>query len=415
MSTTKVLPFEVHTRQTISRLRTAFGAILSALPKPMQRPHEVQKQLGVDAKLGWEIANFMQQEDLLLSVKYLPSPRRAERFLQAAESQGVATQLIDQARSAIRAFDELISIHAGDRASFEMMLLGCSSEVDRDAVLAHRKAAFQANSFIWGAQAQTQFGIYIMRPGDDPSWGDIAAVRGFIGLRRLRPNVPWVISRLRATDEQGQDLSGIERYPIDPGSGGFNGGVADSLMREFCSKPLPEIRRVTHSAGFVEEVLVESDVGSTAAIDCVTGDDARRVVPRHQMEGETVWGGLRMLRTPVRWLVLDQLVHEDLFGPIEPRLILFSDLSLCRGFPAPAPSESDRLETTETVQYLGKDLTVVYTPEIPRYAELIEYTCAKIGCDVRKLDIYRVKIEYPVIPTSIGMEHDLPEQPYGGT
>ena len=82
-----------------------------------------------------------------------------------------------------------------------------------------------------------------------------------------------------------------------------------------------------------------------------------------------------------------------------------------RGFPAPALSESDRLETGETVQYLGKDPTAVYTPDIPRHAEMVEYVCRQIDCDPARLDVYRVRIDYPIIPTSIGMEHDLPAPP----
>jgi hypothetical protein len=278
-------------------------------------------------------------------------------------------------------------------------------------VIAHRKAAFQANSFIWGVQARVQFGIYIMRLGTDPSWGDLAGIRGFIGLRRMRPNVPWVIARLRATDEDDRELTGIERRELDPAPPRPDGSPAAPLLREFCSKPLPEIQRVDHSAGFFEEVLSPAEVGNTAAIDVVTGDDALAVVPRHQMEGETVWGGLRMLRTPVETLILDQLVHEDLFGPLEPRLIQFSDLNLSRGFPAPPLSESDQLRAEEVVQYLGKDPTAVYTPQIPRYAEMVQHTCDSINCDPARLDVYRVRIDYPVIPSSIGMEHDLPAAP----
>ncbi|MFG0251596.1 MAG: hypothetical protein ACF8NJ_01830 [Phycisphaerales bacterium JB038] len=146
----------------------------------------------------------------------------------------------------------------------------------------------------------------------------------------------------------------------------------------------------------------------------VTGDDARGVVPRHQMEGERVWGGLRMLRTPVETLIFDQVVHEDLFGPLEPRAIQFSDLHLSRGFPAPPLSESEQLAGDEIVQYLGKDPTAIYTPDIPRYAELVSYICEKSNCDPQRLDVYRLRIDFPAIPTSVGMEHDLPEEPYDG-
>jgi hypothetical protein len=412
MAINTVPPLEIHARQSISRLRGAFGAMLATLPGRPQRPHEIQKALGIDAKLGWKIAKLVHEDDLFLSAQHLPGERRLETLFKAAAKHHVPEAMIAKARDAVSEFESLIEIHAGDRASMEMMLLGCSARSNRDAVIAQRKAAFQANSFIWGVQAKAQFGIYIMRPGDDPSWGHVASVRGFISLRRMRPNVPWVVSRLRTTDEEDNELIDYERRPLDDT---YHGATGENVLPQFCSQPLPVIERIVHTTGFAEEVLAPSDVGNTAAIDCVTGDDDRNIVPRHQMEGESVWGGLRMLRTPVETLILDQLVHEDLFGAIEPRLVQFSDLGLARGYPAPPLKESELMDSGEVVQHFGKDPTAIYTPEIPRYAEMVKWVCQKIDCDPARLNVYRVRIDYPVIPTSIGMEHDLPEHPHTAT
>jgi hypothetical protein len=413
VTSVEVKPLEIQARQVLSRVRSAFGSVLQALPERPDRPSEVQKALKIDAKLGWSISKLIKENDLYLSAQHVPGERRLETFFKAAKRRDVPEPLLERARKSVEEFDALIEIHAGDRASLEMMLLGCSARTDHDAVIALRREAFRASSFIWGVQAKTQFGMYIMRRSDDPSWGDLAGVRGFIGLRRMRPNVPWVVSRLRAADEEGQELSSFTRMPLVDIDDHADDGTPPTLMRQFCSTPAPEISRVTYSAGFFEEVLAPTGVGDTGAIDVVTGDDSLRVVPRHQMEGETVWGGLRMLRTPTETLILDQLIHEDLFGPIEPRLIQLSDLNLSRGLPSPPVRESDIIETGEVVQYLGKDPTAIYTPEIPRYADIVAYTCNRIGIDPAKLDVYRVRVDYPIIPTSIGMEHDLPEQPYG--
>ncbi len=414
MTRTATQPLEIHARQVLSRVRSGFGAILATLEGPTQRPTDVQKALKIDAKLAWAISKLIQEEDLFLAAQHLPGERRLQTFFNAATRKSVPEQLLERARATVREFDELVQIHAGDRASLEMMLLGCSARANRDAVLEHRRAAFQANSFIWGVQARVQFGIYLLRPGADPSWGDVASVRGFVGLRRMRPNVPWVIARLRTADEEGQDVTGIKRQPLDLAPPRPDGTPAAPLLRAFCSQPLPSIRRCDHSAGFAEEILEGAEVGNTAAIDVVTGDDAQGVVPRHRMEGERVWGGLRMLRTPVETLIFDQVVHEDLFGTIEPRAIQFSDLHLSRGFPAPPLSESEQLASDEIVQYLGKDPTAIYTPDIPRYAELVSDICDKTRCDPKHLDVYRLRIDFPAIPTSVGMEHDLPEEPFDG-
>jgi hypothetical protein len=412
MTRTSIEPLEVHARQVLSRVRSAFGAVLTALPERAQRPHEVQKSLQIDSKLGWAVSRLVHEEDLYLAAQQLPGRRRLETFLKAASKRAIPDELLARVRAAVEEFEELVEVHAGDRASLEVMLLGCSARANEDAILAQRKAAFQANSFIWGVQARTQFGIYFLRPGREAAWGDIAGVRGFVGLRRMRPDVPWVISRLHASDETGQAIGGFDREPLGEEVATTDGSNGVALLTEFCSRPLPALRRVEHSPGFIEEVLEPAEVGNTGAIDIVTGDDARGVVPRRAMDGEKVWGGLRMLRTPVETLVLDQLVHVDMYGPIVPRLIHFSDLTLARGFPTPPLSESDQLPTPEVVQYLGRDPTAVYTPDVPRYTKIIERVCARIQCEPSQFDVYRVRMSYPAIPTSIGMEHDLPEQAY---
>jgi hypothetical protein len=42
---------------------------------------------------------------------------------------------------------------------------------------------------------------------------------------------------------------------------------------------------------------------------------------------------------------------------------------------------------------------------------MIRYALGKLGWDGERFDVYRVEMQYPIIPTSVIMMHDLPEAP----
>jgi hypothetical protein len=116
------------------------------------------------------------------------------------------------------------------------------------------------------------------------------------------------------------------------------------------------------------------------------------------------------MRTPCEVLVLDEFIHEDLFGPIQPELRIYSDLG---DSPRPRITQraDDRLPAYEKVQYLGKGLSGMRTPDVPRYAEMVEYVFDRLGWDSARFDLYRVHIEYPPVPTMVTMESPLRERP----
>lgn len=61
--------------------------------------------------------------------------------------------------------------------------------------------------------------------------------------------------------------------------------------------------------------------------------------------------------------------------------------------------------------YLGKGPSVMHTPDVPRYAEMIQYAFDRLGWDEARFDVYRCRVEYPVMPSSVVVRFDLPECP----
>jgi hypothetical protein len=407
----EAVPFEEHARQALLHLRGAFAEIIEALPGHITRPHELSKCLSIDTKLAWKIAHVAHGSDPFMAVQHIPGTAAIDVFLKAVADQNVPAERIEAVETAVGEFERLIEVHAGDRATLEMMLLSFASEGRRRADLAQRKAAFTANSYIWGIQARTQLKTDILFPATEKGRLDIATVRGFVGLRRIRPNVPWVIARARVADDHGKVLTPAGREPLDPVDDDSAGRAGAPLLREFCSQPLPEFRRVSGSHGFLEDQLVEGEVGKTGAVTCITGEVTRSVASYFRAENNRVAALLARMHTPCEALLFDLLVHEDLFGPIEPELAVYSELEGGRPVPPIEGRERDRLVTGESVEYLGKGPSVLHTPHVPRYPEMIRYAFGKLGWDAQRFDVYRVEMQYPIIPTSVAMVHELPEAP----
>ena len=63
------------------------------------------------------------------------------------------------------------------------------------------------------------------------------------------------------------------------------------------------------------------------------------------------------------------------------------------------------------VSYLGKGPSVLHTPDVPRYAQMGRYVFERVGWDGDRFDVYRCRVEYPVMPSSVAMCFDLPEAP----
>ena len=408
-----MVSLEEHANQVLHRLRGAFAEVIEALPGHVTRPHELCKALKIDMKLAWKIMKFAHGADAFMTVQHIPGAGGIELFLKAAARHNVSSAQIQGAVAAVGEFDRLIDVHAGDRATLEMMLLSYAKGGHREADLAQRKAAYTANSYIWGAQAKTQLKVDFLHPASEKGRLDIATLRGFVGLRRIRPNVPWVVARARVMDDNGKIRSPSARQPLDPteDEDRADASTGAPLLREFCSKPLPQFRRVAGPHGFLEDELVEGEVGNTGAITCVTGDAAYNAVSYYRAEHNR-WAALVVLvRTPCEALLFDLFVHEDLFGPIEPEFAVYSELAGGPPVPPVEGRERDRLSTWESVEYLGKGPSVVHTPHVPRHAEMTRYALDKLGWDGERFDVYRVQMQYPIIPTSVLMMHELPEAP----
>jgi hypothetical protein len=398
---------EDQAESVLRRVRASFVDVLGVLGLDPESPREVARRLGLDKSLAWKIARIAHGLDLFAIGQHLPGASGAEIFLKAVRRRGAPAARVEAVRSALRDFDRLVEVHSGDRASLEIMLSSFTRESVERLEMLHRKQLFSGASYLWGVQAKTQLRADFVAPSSDGAMVDIASLRGFVGLRRLRPEVPWVIDRTRIADDDATVRQPLQRAPLDPGCDAHR--VAP-LLAEFCSKPLPEVRRLPGPEGFVHLELAAGPVGNTGAVTCISAEIFRGAAPRYRDTRNTRGEHAQLMRTPCKVLVFDVFLHRELAYATPPAFAVEGQVL---GVPAYPPADRERtcLPVHETVEDLGAGPPIVHTPDIPDYGRIAQTVFERVGWNPEEFQGFRVRMRYPPSPTVVVLHYPLPEQP----
>ena len=388
-------PFDVHTINAVGRIRRTFTEIIDALPQSIARASELQHTLKIDKGLSWRIFNVIRYPNPFDAARYIPGTGGVRIFLQAAQKQGVPASLTDTAAAALADYQKLVRIHAGNRKQLDRMLAAHSKENRAEMDVAHRRLAYEANSYIWGVSAEVQLRTSFVSFSETPGWVDLASLRGLIGLQRLRPDVRWPLGVARCRTDTGMIASDSTLEPlydvVNPDD------VAGKL---FMSQPRPKIE-FSRAYGALQWTLSPGPAGKTGAVTCVTGEIKRQGGPFRCCETDTIASYIVQVGTAAELLIFDQFVHEELYGPLKPELAVYSQ------FDYGTPNSSLRLQVLDTVQYMGKATDALHTPEIPRYADMVSYVFKRLRWDPSRFDVYRFRMEYPIIQSEVRMINPL--------
>ena len=241
--------FEDEVREVVLRVRGALTRILEATGGYSPRVKDVCDALNVHRKLGWQIAKVACEKDPLVAARFMPAAGGMRTFLKTAARRNVGEKLLRRASEAFDEFERVVAEHADDRSSLEMMLGACSPNVDEVGQLSARKMAFEGNSMIFGVQARAYLVAAFVHPSAKRGWFDTARLHSYVGFRRNRPNLPWVISRTLVADDDYKQRAPELRECLDLAPEG-DASPSVPLLRKFCSHPLPQLRRRVDSCGW---------------------------------------------------------------------------------------------------------------------------------------------------------------------
>lgn len=329
-------------------------------------------------------------------------------FLKAARKAGIQETTVEAAERATHEFEELVNKHADDRTTFDSMVSALVDDEDAAQItFQHRRATFRGQRHLFGLEVRVQMKCLFVQPSErDPRLLDLANVTGFVSLRRLRPTrAPIVLSPAYTMNDDGT-LRDVRREPLIS-TADQAAGVA--LLREFCSEPTLQLRTVPGAPGRVYGELAGLGVGKTAAVTCVEGHLNRAAVPRYREPGNEVGAHLAEIRIPCETLLLDLVIREDTCGAITPSAMASAD-HLAEVQPPGTYAPWQHLEPLEPVAYLGRGASALYATDYPRYPELGRYVFERLGWDGERFDVYRCRIQYPVLPSTVALFFDLPEQ-----
>lgn len=393
-------PFSEHFERATQSLRGALTDLFASAGVDPAVPQAVARGLGIDKNLAWKVCKIVNGPDVYRSVKHLPGSAGMNILLDAFARAGAGARSLDAVRNSLTGFDEMLALHAGDRATLELMLDSMLAEREASPRLEQaRKLAFQGNSAILGIRARLRVAVSILAPSRvDPDFLEVTIVTGLVDLKRLRPTVVWPLVRFHTQVEE--EEGGTPRIePLDPGS--VHPGGAP-LLSAFSSSPLPAIRSRPGEAGDIYE-LCEGPVGMTAKATLLFGWTFPRFATwRAQSENDRGEYFIR-IDTPSELCLHDLLVHRDLPIAQAPEADFYS---LILG-PVASPlvqNASSLLPRTENVQELGSGPPVLATPHHARHLEIVRWSCEKRGWSLEEFRGYRLMASFPPVP-SLGILH----------
>lgn len=375
----------------LAKLQAEFRVIVAAVPGA-ERPADLQRALGINPKLAWQAVRAASAETPLDVAAFIPAHVSVGRIANSLEQLGLdGSRLL----AASEELHEFIATHAGGRATFDTMVSSLAGADASRAQADMKRAAFRAMSQIYGGHTETRLNCLIFRPGSRPRHGHLAELRFIERFWRTRADASLVISRRRlSVNHEGG------RTPIDPES---EFESVPFIGRDLSAAP-PPLRNVELADGTVETQLASEDMGRGSAFSCVLGTMATDVSAAMDDTGLFWIDAQTVIWTPSRLLIMDVLIHEEMFDGDLPELVVKS--SSARDGVWPTQGSSDLLPIQETVSRL-RTPAVLHAAGVPKYRETVTGVFDKLGWDdLDSFRHFRCQAEYPVQNSRLWMRFD---------
>jgi hypothetical protein len=406
LPTNDPLDGELHTRigSVGEQLSGTMRSVLDAIPGGPHRPQELSRVLDISKDLSSRTLNASSKKDPLAVAYLMPGPASLRRLLKAASRKHVANELIRDAESAVREFERLIHIDAGDRISLDGIISSWLPDARERFETGNKQAVYRGMAQLKGYLADVGITTAMVHPSEDGETLDGVWLLGSLGLRRIRPGPPiHFFSGQAESSAKGKPKLTLDGQPAI----GLDGLMLDS----FCSSPIPRVD-VRHEGTMMHYTLGGVASGPSSAVDLFVAELTPGCMRRHNTE-ETpkMCGPSSAVTTPVATLVFDVLLHEDVFPGCDPSLRVY-DTALGGSVDINDPARDiDRLDVSESIEYLGWNAATFRATEIPRYAQIIDHVCSKMGWDGRKFRGYRCRAQYPVYASQLSMVFEPPTKP----
>jgi hypothetical protein len=265
------------------------------------------------------------------------------------------------------------------------------------ASMHHRKAAFRADCHFFGVAVETLAFALLFHPGQEAGTVDMVGLRQMLGLRRLRASTDVLVDRWKVVrDDTGRTDDFLLADALDPAAAAIHNAA---VLPEFCTPPLLPLATTVDESGDVRTVLRHRDLGVGREVDIATGRVYRGMRMTRTPDGRDMFDGLIEIARPTHVQVIDNYVHRPTWPNLVPSAGVYAHLP--RRIAATADRDGVRLPFSEPFSYLGSGADVSRIREVPRYPDLVKYACRQMGWNFEDLDLYRIRLEYPLMDSNV--------------
>ncbi|MEQ9207056.1 MAG: hypothetical protein RLN78_06790 [Phycisphaerales bacterium] len=372
------------------RMQESLRAMIEFVLDGPGRPIDLCDRFNVGRTMAGRICRAIEAERVSDVALLLPARPTMMRLIDEAERQCTESpELVEELRDAYQNFLRQITRIASTHQELTSVLSVHDPRLLRETAERRRATIFRAMTDEVGGYTEVSSLVAIDYPNkEDPSWGDSLILTGLHGLRRIgvmQPIAVGAISSDPTKKSEPESKHRIDGKPIDP--------VSSTVIRELSSSELPALKAIT-TPDFVYSIFSGEDLPHGSPVDLVVGSVQDRWL-KNIRPGETGTAQESgYTNTPTKLLIIDLLVHKDMWPGIEPKFCAYNSLDIPENS---YPGDFWFREVDYYTDLARIDSARLLEPILgaPKHSKMIEYAIKNSGMDLSEFRIYRVGIRYP--------------------
>lgn len=391
--------------QAYRDLRVHVVRVLQARQIDPRSGSAIAQTLGINRQLAWQVATIASEASTPAGLTVMPGQRGLEMFVEASARQTTAEPGVAELRAAIERLEQVIQVHAGDRATLSLIAAAWDSgEVERRTEDL-RRDAHRAQCALLGAKATTQVRGVIFAPSQkgDTQRVAMATYQGMTGVTRVRANhrSRLFYLELPTHDDGTRDLSVrdlashlAEKFQLEPALSSVDDRAIEYL--------------VDAHRGWV--ALRAGPVGTSAAMTLAFTGLSSYENPRYPTERDRLNQIAIVCHIPTETLLVDCLMDRRLAESAtftsSLRLQCF-DASTGHPMKPAASDDPAFLFDLTNVEPLSGD-ALATDPDFANSLELVRRSAARVGTTPEQLVGVRYRVRYMMAPMSVIVTRELP-------
>jgi hypothetical protein len=363
----------------------------------------IRRRFGLNSVFCHRLASALKRPDPAGMVHQLPGPESLRKFIEVARSVDASERAVSAGLRAVESFESLIREVAGDRSGLDAILSdrlpGARARLESEA----KQAVYRGMRQIKGIAADVVTCTAMLRPSEeDHDHLDLLLVRGYFGLRRVRPTGTFTLKIVNAATEPRAFARTLDGTPV-------RAEPRRALLEPFCSGGGESLRVVEVGDTVLYAVDWGSGIGLASAHDLVLAE-LRRTGPRRYRKPDDPrprTGLSDAINVPSRRYVFDLLLHREAYPDWEPRVRVLETGEQGRAAANDPTRDLDLIDVEESITPLGTGLGRCGLDDVPRYGEMLEHVLGRAGWEPGELRAFRTDIEYPIFGSQVQHRFDL--------